>query len=70
MLIIPVRDYCLESVIHGHHIYNSYYLSTEIGEILCCEQERSNHADSYEAGFGKTDQVVTFFISRNIVLKH
>ena len=46
MLILAVREYCSKSVIRGHHICETIR-TPEIIEILCCEQERSNHEDSY-----------------------
>ena len=43
---MAVRDYCWESIIHGHQIYKTMWMP-EISEFLCCEQGRSNHEDSY-----------------------
>ena len=57
MLIMAVRDYCFESVIHGHHIYRTIR-TQEIIEICCCEQETGNIEDSYAVSVMKGDTVI------------
>ena len=43
---MAVRDHSWESVIHGHHVYKAIW-TPDIGEILECQQERSNLEDLY-----------------------
>ena len=54
---MTVRDYCWESMIHGHHIYKAIWMP-EIGEILQCEQERGNPENSYAVSMTKDDTIV------------
>ena len=43
---MAVRDHTWESIIQGHHVYKTIWTS-EIGEILECQQERGNPEDLY-----------------------
>ena len=54
---MAVRDYCWESVIHGHHVYKTIW-TPEIAEILHCEQETGNTEDSYAVSIVKGDTIV------------
>ena len=55
-LVIVVRDYCWESIIHGHHIriYKAIW-TPEIGEILVMN---SSPEDSYAVKVMKGDTII------------
>jgi len=61
---MATKDYCWESVIHGHHIYKAIW-TPEIGETLWCEQKRSNHEDPYAVSVMKDDTIVGHDLMRN-----